>query len=125
MSQQFWDEILANTSPYGKYVKYGEVLLRLKLKENNICKVIEIVSFDAIQANKALMFLSKLADKHNITFIGEPKSFIIGPSMTKDQTFKSGMDTEKIIKWYKYYGAELETDENGKQMMIRRPKHGI
>jgi hypothetical protein len=44
--------------------------------------------------------------------------------MTKDQTFKSGMETEKIIKWYKYYGGELQIDKDGKQIMIRSPKHG-
>jgi hypothetical protein len=124
MFTEFWNEILAYTSPYGKYLKYGEVLLRLKKKEENILKIREIISFDPIQANKTLIFLANLADKYDITIIGEPKSFVVGPSITKDQTFKSGMETEKIIKWYKYYGGELETDKDGKQIIIRRPKHG-
>jgi len=124
MFKEFWNEILANTSPCGKYLKHGEVLLRLKKKEENILKVREIISFDAMQANKTTIFLTNLADKYRITIIGEPKSFVIGPSVTKDQTFKSGMNTEKIIKWYKYYGGELQIDKDGKQIMIRSPKHG-
>jgi len=124
MFEDFWSELLANTSPCGKYVKHGEVLLRLKQKEENVFKIREIISFDPVQANKTVMFILKLADKYNITLIGEPKSFIVGPSITKDQTFKSGMDTEKIIRWYKYYGGELQTDKDGKQIMIRRPKNG-
>lgn len=124
MFEKFWQEILANTFPCGKYLKHGEVLLRLKQKEENVLKIREIISFDAAQSNKTLIFVLKLADKYNITIIGEPKSFIVGPSVTKDQTFRSGMTTEKIIKWYKYHGGELETDKDGKQIMIRRPKNG-
>lgn len=124
MFQEFWNELLANTSPSGKYLKHGEVLLKLKKKEENILKIREIISFDPIQANKTLIFLANLADKYGINIIGEPKSFVVGPSITKDQTFKSGMETEKIIKWYKYHGGELETDKDGKQIMIRRHKHG-
>ncbi len=124
MFEKFWQEILANTSPCGKYLKHGEVLLRLKQKEENVLKVREIISFDAAQSNKTLIFITNLADKYNITIIGEPKSFVAGPSVTKDQTFRSGMTTEKIIKWYKYHGGELETDKDGKQIMIRRPKNG-
>lgn len=124
MCQKFWDEFLANTSPEGKYLKYGEVFLRLVPKENNTIKIRQIISFNPIETNKTIVFILRLADKYGITLIGEPKSFIVGPSVTKDQTFKTGMDTEKIIKLYKYYGGELQTDKDGKQIMIRRPKNG-
>jgi hypothetical protein len=63
MFQEFWNEILANTSPCGKYLKHGEVLLKLKKKEENILKIREIISFNPIQANKTLIFLANLADK--------------------------------------------------------------
>lgn len=124
MIEAFWNELLENTSPEGKYLKYGEVFLRLVQKENNTIKVKQIISFNANETNKTVVFILRLADKHGITLIGEPKSFIVGPSVTKDQTFKTGMDTEKIIKWYKYYGGEIQTDKDGKQIMIRRPKNG-
>jgi len=122
MSNDFWQELLANTSPCGKYLKHGETLLMCKLKENNILKVREIVSLNPFEANKTAKFLCSLADKHEITITGTASPFLIGPSVTKNNSFLKGLSLEKLLKWYKYYGFEAYLEEDGKYTVIRRAK---
>lgn len=120
MFESFWSELLNNTSPCKRYLKHGETLIMCKQKDENILKVIEVISLNPYDANRTAKFLCKLADKYEITITGEANPFIIGPSITKNDTFVTGMPIEKLLKWYKYYGFESHLEENGKYTVIRR-----
>lgn len=123
MFETFWSELLENTSPCGKYLKHGETLLRCKQKGENILKVREVISLNPFDANKTAKFLCNLADKYKITIIGIANPFVIGPAITKNDTFAEGMKLEKLLKWYKYYGFESKLEEDGKYTVIRRAKN--
>lgn len=108
--------------PSGNHYKHGETLLKCKFNKPNELKIQNIISLNPIGANKTALFLCKLADKYGVTITGRVEPNIIGPSVTGDNNFISGLNSERLLKWYKYYGFEVEEIE-GRQHVKRSPKN--
>ena len=106
----------------GNHYKHGETLLRCKFVEPNELRIQNIISFNSLGANKTAVFLCKLADKHGVTITGRVEPNIVGPSVAGNNKFVSGLDCERLLKWYKYYGFETE-EVNGEQHVKRSPKN--
>lgn len=107
--------------PSGNHYKHGKTLLKCKFLENNELRIQNIISFNSLEANKTAAFLCNLADKHKVTITGKVESNVVGPSVTGENKFVSGLNTERLLKWYKYYGFEAE-EINGEQHVKRSPK---
>lgn len=118
----FWKEFEEKTSPCGHHRKHGEVLIRCKKIEPDILKIQKFISFNPFEANRTGKFLCDLADKHNVTMIGEATPTMVGPSVTKDNTFFIGMNLERLLRWYNHYGFN-SVEENGKHIITRSPKN--
>lgn len=108
--------------PSGCHYKHGETLLKCKFIEPDGLRVQNIISFNSLEANKTVVFLCKLADEHNITITGNAKPNIVGPSITGQKNFASGLSSERLLKWYKYYGFKVE-EINGVTHVKRSPKN--
>lgn len=119
MFDTFFFELIENCSPCGNYLQYGETLLLIKKKDDNTVKVKELISRNIFSANKFCKFFCKLADKHEMTIVGIAKPFLIGPSVTKNNTFAEGMNLERLLKWYKIYGFDCYIEDE-KYHVIRR-----
>lgn len=110
--------------PTGNHYKHGSTMLKCKFIEPNELRVQNIISFDAIGANRTCVFLCNLADKHGITITGRAQPNLVGPSVTGNSEFKSGLSLERLLRWYKYYGFESE-EKDGNFQVIRRPKDEV
>lgn len=108
----------------GSHYKHGTTLLKCKFIEPNEFRVQNIISFDAIGANRTVVVVCKLADKHGIVITGRAQPNLVGPSITGDDGFYSGLNLERLLKWYKYYGFECE-EINGIYHVKRSPKNEV
>lgn len=92
----------------GNHYKHRSTLLKCKFIEPNEFRVQNIISFDGIEANISVNFICGLADKHSVVITGKAIPNLVGPSITKNDEFYSGLNMERLLKWYKYYGFEFE-----------------
>lgn len=106
----------------GNHYKHGKTLIKCVFNEPDEFKVQNIISFDPYSANKTVVFLCKLADKHQVYISGKLMPNLVGPSISGKSSFISGLNAEKLLKWYEYYGFEMHETENGKYVK-RSPKH--
>ena len=122
MTDDFLKELENNTSPQGHHRKYGDVLIRCKKVSDDEVKVIKFISFSPVCAIAFGQFFCKLADKHGVTITGEAQPTLVGPSVTGDGTFFTGMNLERLLRFYAIYGFESEEIE-GRHFIKRRPKN--
>lgn len=108
----------------GYHYKHGTTLLKCRFIEPDEFRVQNIISFDGIGANRTLVFLCSLADGHGIVITGKAQPNVVGPSVIGDGKFYSGLDLERLLKWYKYYGFECE-EKDGIYHVKRRPKNEV
>lgn len=85
-------------------------------------RVAKIISFNPFEANKTGKFFCTLADKYGITIEGIAQPTMVGPSVTKNNTFYVGMNLDRLLKWYQKYGFEIE-EIDGKYHIKRSPKN--
>jgi hypothetical protein len=119
----FWNEFEKNTSSCenGKHRKYGEVILRCKMLEPKVLKIAKIISFNPRETIKTCKFICNLCDQYDIKIIAHAVPCIVGPSITKDNTFFIGLDQERLLRFYRYWGFETQESE-GNFIIIREPK---
>lgn len=124
MTNSFWEEYEANTFPCenGRHRKHGEVLLRCKMIEPKVLKIIKMISFDPHETIKTCKFIVNLCDLHGITIVATAMPCIVGPSITKNQSFFFGLNQDRLLKFYKHYGFEIK-EEDGKFLITRKPKN--
>lgn len=108
----------------GSHYKHGTTLLKCKFIEPNEMRVQNIISFDAIGANRTVVFLCGLADKYGIVISGRAQPNVVGPSILGKEEYHSGLDLERLLKWYKYYGFECE-EIDGTYHVKRSPKNEV
>lgn len=108
----------------GSHFKHFSTLLKCKFIEPNEFRVQNIISFDAIGANRTISFICSLADKYGIVITGKANPNLIGPSITGTDKFYSGLNLKRLLKWYKYYGFESE-EIDGVFHVKRSPKNEI
>jgi hypothetical protein len=118
MMDLFVNEIESQTTPCDNYRKHGETLFKYSIAQPNTIRLIEYIAFNPRGANKTGQFLCQLADKYNITMIGKAEPFWVGPSATKKEAFFKGMNLQRLLKWYEYYGFKILKDNK----IIREPK---
>ena len=87
-------------------------------------RVAKIISFNPFEANNTVKFICDLADKYCITIEGIAQPAMVGPSVTKNDTFYVGMNIDRLLKWYQKYGFEIQ-DINSKYHIKRSPKMKI
>jgi len=92
----------------GSHFKHFSTLLKCKFIDPNEFRVQNIISFDAIGANRTTYFLCNLADKYGVVITGRAQPNLVGPSITGSDNFYSGLELERLLKWYKYYGFECK-----------------
>lgn len=124
MTNSFWEEFESNTSSCenGRHRKHGEVLIRCKMLEPKVLKIIKMISFNPIETIKTCRFITNLCDKHGITIEAVAMPCIVGPSITKNETFFFGLDQDRLLKFYKHYGFEMK-EEAERFFITRKPKN--
>lgn len=108
----------------GSHFKHFSTLLKCKFIEPNEFRVQNIISFDSIGSNRTVSFLCNLADKHGVFITGIAQPNLIGPSVTGCDSFYYGLNLERLLKWYKYYGFDFEKID-GIIHVRRRPKNEV
>ena len=117
----FWQELEENTSPCGNHLKHGETLLKCKMIDEKTLRVAKMISFNPFEANMTAKFICDLADKYCITIEGIAQPTMVGPSVTKNDTFYVGTNIDRLLKWYQKYGFEIQ-EINSKHHIKRSPK---
>ena len=100
-SNLFLEKLNSLTSPYFQYQKYGEVFIRCKVIDDNTVEFLDFISLNPFDATKIIKLICNLADEMAVVLIGMAYSSWIGPSITNDNTFRKGMDIDRLLKWYK------------------------
>jgi len=108
----------------GSHFKHGTTLLKCKFIEPDELRVQNIISFDGIGANKTVVFICGLADKHGVVITGRAVPNLVGPSITGNDNFCSGLQLERLLKWYKYYRFECK-ELDGIFHVKRSPKNEV
>ena len=124
MTDDFLKELEDNTSPQGHHRRYGDVLIRCKKVSDNEVKAIKLISFNPSCAIAFGRFFCKLADKHAVTITGEAQPTLVGPSVTGDGTFFTGMNRERLLRFYAAFGFESQ-EIDGRHFIKRRPKNEV
>ena len=121
MINGFLSELEANTAPYGRHRKYGDLLVKFRIIEPNIFRVQNLISFNSNDFVSFGKMLCRIADKHGITISGRAMPTLVGPSVTKDKNFFMGLNQERLLQLYKKFGFEV-TIEDSKYQVIRSPR---
>ena len=117
----FLSEFEASTTPYGRHRKYGGLLIKFRIIEPDILRVQNLISFDSASCISFIRMVCRLADKHGVTISGKAMPTLVGPSVTKDNTFFFGLDQERLVKLYQKFKFEVIKEKNFYQVM-RSPK---
>lgn len=122
MLEALWAEFESKTSPCenGKHRMYGDTLIRCKPVEPNILRIAKIISFNPIGMYKTAKFLADLLDRHGVILQGIAMPCVVGPSVTKNNTFYIGMDQDRLIRFYEKFGCKV-VEEDGKFHLTREP----
>jgi len=121
MINGFLSELEANTAPYGRHRKYGDLLVKFRIIEPDIFRVQNLISFNPISCISFIRMVCRLADKYSITISGMAMPTLVGPSVTKDKNFFMGLNQERLLQLYKKFGFEV-TIEDSKHQVIRSPR---
>lgn len=121
MIDGFVTELESKTSPYDNHRKYGEVLVKFRVIEPDTIRIQSLISFDPKSFYSFSKMLCNLADKHETKISGRAIPTLIGPTITKSNTFFIGLDQERLLKLYQKFGFEVTKETTGYQVM-RSPK---
>ena len=119
-TKPFMDDFTAmtNKSPIGKGRLYRDVLIDASPFQGEIhISDIKAASKGKGDGTKALLFLTDLADKHNVVLSGTAQAY--------DSAHKQIQDTDRLVSWYSKHGFNIgERDEAGwKIKFIPKRKH--
>ena len=114
-------EFEKNTSPHGRYRKFGDVLIKFKIIEPNIFRVQSIISFNPNEFYSFTKMLFRVADKHKIVISGKAQPNLVGPSLTNSNTFYIGMSQERLLRLYQKFGFDVVENQAGYEV-IRSPR---